>query len=104
MGSFQGNTSYFWLESRQKEPIALKQEGELIWPIKKVGRQRLTVIGERKPYEPAMITCEGQCSSKGVAWTVHNCITHASYECGSCGKVRRWGFDIRRFGSWAENE
>jgi len=100
MGSFQGNTGNIWVESRSKGSIALKKEGELIWPVKTCHRQKLTVVGERFPYEQALITCEGRCSGDGVTWTMHACVTHASYECKSCGKVRRWGFDLRQLGSW----
>ncbi|MHC4835405.1 MAG: hypothetical protein ACYTCN_05520 [Planctomycetota bacterium] len=72
---------------------ALEDEGELIWPIKVVRRQIIAHVGDRKDYESAFITCEGTCSSDGVTWTMHACLSHASYECQSCGTVRRWGFD-----------
>lgn len=93
VGSFQGNSWEIWVESRLEGTIDLEDEGELIWPVKPVSTQKLAHVGERKAYEPAMITCEGDCSKHAVVWTFHSCLSHASYECQSCGTVRRWGFD-----------
>jgi len=72
----------------------VEEEENLIWPIKKKRRQRLIHVGERLANEPALITCEGSCSSNEVTWTVHHCIRGPSYECRVCKKVRRWGFDL----------
>jgi hypothetical protein len=72
----------------------LEEDGDLIWPIKEKRKQKLIHVGERKSNEPALITCEGSCSSGEVTWTVHHCVRGASYECRACGMVRRWGLDL----------
>ena len=96
MAWFCGQSWKIWLEWRLKGVIAV-EDGELIWPKKVTRKQILVHVGERKPYEPALITCEGECSNEGDVWTWHKHVKGASYRCDDCGKARRWGLPVRLY-------
>lgn len=71
---------------------------EIIYPRKKVRRQRLIVVGTREEGDPALITCWSACSSLETLWTEHTRVQGSLYECTVCKNRRQWGLQYWSMG------